>query len=335
MNEEFCQQCRHLFELDNIRKISGRSYRHSSSYRHGNAEAVVENARKGCPFCYLIIQLQTKWSGDVPIEHFVPIKGTEDNRVSVRVLSQGVGSLIGDIEIEVEDDNTEDPASALTSFRPVETEVASQTVVAAARELISQCNDSHPACRAEAGARPPARVVDVAGPDTSVIRLCSPPNLIEEGYVVLSYCWGKHQPVQLRKDNLAIFMDGFSLASLPPTFQDAVTCTRALGYRYLWVDALCILQDDDEGKMHEIKNMGSIYRNATVSISAAVTSSVLQSYLDYDRRGSIRSAFKYSESKTKSCHIKIKLEDGRIGTLTIVPRVHSLQVTGHWRPASG
>ncbi|KAK8061410.1 heterokaryon incompatibility protein-domain-containing protein [Apiospora phragmitis] len=55
---------------------------------------------------------------------------------------------------------------------------------------------------------------------------------------------------------------------LPPSFQDAVTITRPLGIRYLWVDALCIIQDSKEDWATESVKMASIYRHAFLTIAA-------------------------------------------------------------------
>jgi hypothetical protein len=56
--------------------------------------------------------------------------------------------------------------------------------------------------------------------------------------------------------------------------------TRDLGIRYLWVDSLCIAQDDEADKSEEIKNMGRIYKNAAVTIAAASTTSVHDGFLE-------------------------------------------------------
>ncbi|MCJ1251170.1 hypothetical protein MMC30_008401 [Trapelia coarctata] len=55
---------------------------------------------------------------------------------------------------------------------------------------------------------------------------------------------------------------------LPKSFRDAVLITRKLGYRYLWVDSLCIVQDDQSDWAREAANMGDIYRGATCTIAA-------------------------------------------------------------------
>ena len=59
-----------------------------------------------------------------------------------------------------------------------------------------------------------------------------------------------------------------AIAHLPATIRDAVRVTLALGLRHLWVDALCIFQDDHHDKASDITKMPMIYRNAVVTIAA-------------------------------------------------------------------
>ncbi|KAH8193825.1 hypothetical protein TruAng_012008 [Truncatella angustata] len=58
----------------------------------------------------------------------------------------------------------------------------------------------------------------------------------------------------------------------PQTITDAIRVTYLLGLRYLWVDALCIIQDDDADKAHELGRMGSIYTGANITIRASMCS---------------------------------------------------------------
>ena len=51
-------------------------------------------------------------------------------------------------------------------------------------------------------------------------------------------------------------------------FRDAIAITRGLGYRYLWIDSLCILQDSPEDWKRESANMGYIYKNSVPTITA-------------------------------------------------------------------
>lgn len=58
---------------------------------------------------------------------------------------------------------------------------------------------------------------------------------------------------------------------MPKTFRDAVIVTRAVGLRYLWIDSLCIIQDDSNDWEVQSALMGRIYRQATMTIMAATT----------------------------------------------------------------
>ncbi|OCL11406.1 HET-domain-containing protein, partial [Glonium stellatum] len=92
-----------------------------------------------------------------------------------------------------------------------------------------------------------------------------------EEYIALSYVWGTKNDVMTKKANLEGFSaeGAFSNIVLPRTIRDAIDLTRKLGYLYLWVDSLCIVQDDESVKLHLIANMDNIYANATVTIVAA------------------------------------------------------------------
>ena len=70
-------------------------------------------------------------------------------------------------------------------------------------------------------------------------------------YAALSYCWGeenvyKSAMLRMTKSNVAEMATGILLSDLPEVFRDAITTTRFLGIRYLWIDALCIAQGDRE-----------------------------------------------------------------------------------------
>lgn len=62
----------------------------------------------------------------------------------------------------------------------------------------------------------------------------------QRGYAALSYVWGTSQDFVLLNNNLKTLMSSFDVHQLPPTIQDAITVTRRIGLRYLWVDALYV-----------------------------------------------------------------------------------------------
>lgn len=91
-------------------------------------------------------------------------------------------------------------------------------------------------------------------------------------YATLSYRWGTNQSLKLLRSTF----DDFSLGQqqiqhLPQTFQDAINITRRLSIRYLWIDALCIVQDASEDKEYEITQMRKIYINAACNLAASAS----------------------------------------------------------------
>ena len=105
----------------------------------------------------------------------------------------------------------------------------------------------------------------------SSIRLCSTANLPHgTEYMTLSHCWGKSPTMKLRKNSLSSFLQNIPLNALTQTFKDAILITRKWFHcRYLWIDSLCIIQDDVHDWRTEAALMGSVYIFSKLNIAAA------------------------------------------------------------------
>ncbi|KAJ4245015.1 hypothetical protein NW762_014221 [Fusarium torreyae] len=79
--------------------------------------------------------------------------------------------------------------------------------------------------------------------------------------------------------NLDDMKAGLALDDLPPAYLDAIALTRELGVRYIWIDALCIIQDSQVDWERECSSMADTYANAYLTIAAASSSSVTQHFL--------------------------------------------------------
>lgn len=124
------------------------------------------------------------------------------------------------------------------------------------------CIQSHKHCDTAVTHQPPARLLNV-GDDvmTSTVSLVDSETLPDSPtWVALSYCWGGDQSIQTKKANLAQHYRGLAVDSLPRTLRDAIFITQQLGQSYLWIDCLCIYQDDDGDKGKEIRKMPDIYQ---------------------------------------------------------------------------
>ena len=145
-----------------------------------------------------------------------------------------------------------------------------------AMDWLERCQREHPQCfRAfEEEELLPTRVLDVGTDDAPNIKLhISGPE--ERGkYFTLSYCWGGDQPAMTTRETITAYSEEILLESLPQTIRDAVTVTRSLGFRFLWIDVLCIVQDSDADKECEISQMGRIYKKSSLTIIASNATSV-------------------------------------------------------------
>ena len=89
-------------------------------------------------------------------------------------------------------------------------------------------------------------------------------------YIALSHAWGsgEHRPLETVGDNVDEHRAQIMTDALSRNFRDAIAVCRRLGEMYLWIDSLCIIQDDDEDKAREIPRMHEIYGGAVLTISA-------------------------------------------------------------------
>jgi Heterokaryon incompatibility protein (HET) len=138
---------------------------------------------------------------------------------------------------------------------------------------LRRCDEKHPSNVCRPGVHSKShhahhtgfRLLDVK----SVCIVDPAPN---ERYVALSYVWGAGQLV-LTKTNRASLVNPLALmaeiSQLSRTVLDAIYLCRLIGERYLWVDALCIIQDENSDRNHQILHMDSIYRHAYFTIVAA------------------------------------------------------------------
>jgi len=95
-----------------------------------------------------------------------------------------------------------------------------------------------------------------------------------ENYVALSYVWGNAPVLKTTIENLPSLQQPGALAhavtnlQIPLTIAHTISLAQKLGMRYLWVDSLCIVQDDPVTRKHQIENMGSIFANGSLTIIA-------------------------------------------------------------------
>jgi hypothetical protein len=112
----------------------------------------------------------------------------------------------------------------------------------------------------------PTRVLKVGNEGEEVMLRDS--QGLEGPYTILSYCWGQGATLKTTPSTLAARQRGIIHDDLPLTLRHAVKVTRQLRVKYLWIDALCIIQDQDPPTdwLAESEKMLDYYRNAYVTI---------------------------------------------------------------------
>ena len=148
------------------------------------------------------------------------------------------------------------------------------------KSSFQECLSEHSAC-AKPNAHMPTRVLMLHNdkPDRVFLHDSKPDE--QEHYVALSYSWGKTTQTKLLVSNIDSLKEkGVVTNSLPKTLQDSIVATKELGIKYLWIDSLCIIQDSEEDKIKELSGMANIYKNAAITISAAITSDCGQGFLE-------------------------------------------------------
>ena len=112
----------------------------------------------------------------------------------------------------------------------------------------------------------PTRLVDI---DANSPRVVNSSDLEPStAYLTLSHCWGDANFLKLTSNNISELMSGLPSQELSQTHRDSLSVTRRLGYRFIWIDSLCIIQDSVEDWRAESKRMASIYGNSTCNIAA-------------------------------------------------------------------
>lgn len=149
------------------------------------------------------------------------------------------------------------------------------------RDWITDCNNDHK-CREICYNFSPTRLIDVGHSQKDSMRLVTETTPEHSRYIALSHRWGETDGTRLfwtLTSNIEKFKEHISFETLPYTFQDAVTTTRALGVQYLWIDCLCIIQDDSYDWHIESQRMEHIFSSAYCTIAATCATSVTDGFL--------------------------------------------------------
>jgi len=140
-------------------------------------------------------------------------------------------------------------------------------------DWIEICEDTHDVCKeGRENMWMPSRLLEISGVrDDLQLRLRDRSELQSGRYCTLSHCWGAPdvQSLKLTTDSLSSFRNGIAASNLKYTFQEMADLTWQLGVRLMWIDCMCIIQDDSQDWRYESALMGKVYANSWLNVSAA------------------------------------------------------------------
>ncbi|KAI0535350.1 heterokaryon incompatibility protein-domain-containing protein [Xylaria digitata] len=202
--------------------------------------------------------------------------------------------------------HAEDPSSSTVSTRPITRYPSSSANIARMSSWLNDCREHHD-CTTMLGVMP-ARLIEITSTsETTSLRLRQADEVRRVQFAALSYCWGGEQPMKCLSSNVASYRTAIPFEEQPLTIKGAVKICQGIGLQYLWIDALCIIQDDSNDKSVEIAKMTSIYGSATVTIAAARSSSAAGGFLGERFPGSREGAI-----------VSYRCVDGELGFIVLV-----------------
>ena len=165
-------------------------------------------------------------------------------------------------------------AAWLNLERPPFDDVLCSQNIAMIQEEIRFCEELCPTAR-EVEDFIPTRLIDLTNSQNP--RLIVPDQNVRNDpggsnikYAALSYCWGSARDAltMLKTEQISLESrrNGMAISEMPVVFQEAILVCQRLSIRYLWIDALCIIQDDKKDWEQGASQMGRLYENAVITI---------------------------------------------------------------------
>ncbi|KAF2683626.1 hypothetical protein K458DRAFT_304318 [Lentithecium fluviatile CBS 122367] len=242
-----------------------------------DTQEISENAKTmTCDLCGLLWRTCTRYSvaasQTVQLDKFCSKLRMNGMRLPVLSIfrSNGTSSLALDVQIGLVD-----AALALRLDLP--------------RKWAIECDSRHanPTCKPTSNsfdtdhATVPRRLIDVGNPLQMVRLIETAGSSIGIGeWTTIDHMWGPGpQDYVTLSQNYSERTTGMRLDRLPATFRDAIRVTRSLGIQYIWIDSICIVQDDYEDRRENIQHMAAIYTNAYCVLAAGYATSAHSGFL--------------------------------------------------------
>ncbi|KAF2269425.1 HET-domain-containing protein, partial [Lojkania enalia] len=186
------------------------------------------------------------------------------------------------------------------------------------RSLLGECTAQHGSCTNSKSRRLPKRVLSLRQTNDGLynVKLIEPTGKYAP-YAALSHCWGNERTCLTLRSNFEDQKQDISWSTMPKTFRDAIVFAMQLDISLLWIDSLCIIQDDPTDWEIESSKMADVYQYATLTLAATASTS--------------DSAGCFSEDENRPNYIEIITPENVADTSRIAVR----QALKHWNVSVG
>ncbi|KAI1281190.1 heterokaryon incompatibility protein-domain-containing protein [Xylaria sp. FL0933] len=229
--------------------------------------------REGCELCHLLLrnihsQVSNVGNQQVHFSRAGCYLTLGDNRRQIVASLCTTFPRIADIQPVPENPFLHDVQIGFPELPPA----ASETHLEILKGWMTDCDRNHK-CYPTGNSFVPTRLLYIGSKGSNTIQLLVTHQTHNRfgHYATLSHRWGSTQQHRFctYKSNIEELKQGINIATLPRTFQDAVRITYGLGLKYLWIDSLCIIQDDPFDWETESKLMEHVFSSAYCTIAAS------------------------------------------------------------------
>ena len=248
--------------------------------------AILRTADDGCFICYtsthhamattedlrLLESIRNNKHDDLPVSKTMFAGQTADGFKFLRVLHEALQddneghAYLANCDIILRPRQGE--AKSIAGGGEPRQNTGDAAVITMLQSWLTECLKEHKSSVRPSSPHRPSRLIDVMPFGRDMFTVVDTITMTERpSYFTLSHRWGPEIPT-LRSDTEARYKTGVKWAELPGVYQDAFKLVKTLGYRYLWIDSLCISQDDQQDMLGEILDMAQIYSNSLCNIVA-------------------------------------------------------------------
>ena len=252
---------------------------------------IVLSAERGCPLCKAFVwRLHQRGSAvDSYWELSIGFNKTDDRpwRVVIKKTGENLSwprayeltllpttyysspaQILNEIRFQVDQIG---PSPTQLALPVLPSSTGDRRCMAQASAWFKECSENHKRCNQRFDIQTvetlPSRLLAVSPLKVKIVTTAHRSNSNVPVYMTVSHKWRSQMPKLLRC-NVKKSERSVNVSELPQLFQDAFNLARALQIPYIWIDALCIIQDDETDKASEISKMDHIYQNAVLNIGA-------------------------------------------------------------------